>query len=231
MSMNQTVGSNIRKYRLAYNYTLETLAGKIHKSRSTISKYEKGHISIDVDTIEELANIFQIPSAQLLAVPCEGSSLPEKLDFLNYRYMYAYDGKRKRVMKSVLEEFQTSDAETIAVQLFYDVEDLKNPGKCNVIYSGDVKKFDLCHNYNLQNQSNSMEQIWICSLNGLSQNNSQIGILAGLNSVTMSPCARKILISPSSRKETEILPELLLTKEDVQLFKKQNAFTVKESLI
>ena len=69
--MNEMVGNNLRKYRQAYGYTLEELAERVHKSRSTLSKYEKGLISIDVDTIAEFSAIFHIPAAQLLSVPCK----------------------------------------------------------------------------------------------------------------------------------------------------------------
>ncbi len=231
MTMNETVGNNLRKYRQAYGYTLEELAERIHKSRSTISKYEKGLISIDVDTIADLAAIFQIPAAQLLAVPCIRDAEPEKADFLDRQYVYAFDGKRQRIMKSVLEEFHSSDSETNSVQLFSDMEDLHTMGRCKVIYSGISKEFDLCRNYNLQNLSHPMEQIWMCSMNGLFKSDHQIGILAGLSSFTMYPCARKVLITSSIQKESDLMEELVFSKEDVRLLKKYNVFTVSEFVL
>lgn len=231
MTMNETVGNNLRKYRLAYGYTLDALAGQVHKSRSTLSKYEKGLISIDVDTLAEFAAIFQIPAAELLAVPCKDESLPEKQGFLNRQYVYAFDGKHKRIMKSILEEFQSSDSEVNSVQLFYDMDDLREPGKCKVIYSGTSKKFDFCQNYNLQNLAHPMEQIWLCSMNGLFQSDTQIGILAGLSSTTMYPCARKVYITSSIQKENDILSELILTKEDIRLLKAYNMFTISEFIL
>lgn len=231
MTMNETVGNNLRKYRQAYGYTLEELAERVHKSRSTLSKYEKGLISIDVDTIADFSAIFHIPAAQLLSVPCAGDTGPEKKEFLDRQYVYAFDGKRKRIMKSILEEFHSSDTETNSVQLFYDLEDLNSPGRCKVVYSGISKKFDLCRNYNLQNLSHPMEQIWMCAMNGLSQSNSQIGILAGLSSFTMYPCARKVLISSTMQKESDLMTELVFSKEDVRLLKKYNVFTVSEFVL
>lgn len=42
MNVDEKVGRNIRKYRMAYNMTLKELAVRLHKSVSTVSKYEKG---------------------------------------------------------------------------------------------------------------------------------------------------------------------------------------------
>ena len=40
MNVDEKVGRNIRKYRMAYNMTLKELAVRLHKSVSTVSKYE-----------------------------------------------------------------------------------------------------------------------------------------------------------------------------------------------
>lgn len=227
MTMNETVGNNIKKYRIAHNYTLKEMSTLIHKSCSTLSKYEKGIIPITADTIEEFAHIFHIPPSQLLATPYENAIPVEQTDFINRQYMYSYDGKRKKIMKSILEEFSISNKESIFVELFYDIEDFKNPEKCKVIYSGESVKFGPWQNYHLQNQSHSSEEIWLCSMDTFSHNN-KIGILAGISSVTMYPCARKILIAPEIQKESAILNELIFSKEDIQLFKKYNLFSIRQ---
>ena len=45
------VGQRIRLYRKTKNLTIETFAGMIHKSKATVSKYENGDISIDIETL------------------------------------------------------------------------------------------------------------------------------------------------------------------------------------
>lgn len=228
MTINEKVGSNIRKYRLAHNYTLKELSTLAHKSCSTISKYEKGVIPINMDTIEEFSKIFHIAPSQLLSVPYENSSVPEKTDFLYQQYMYAYDGKRKRIMKSVIEEFSTSEENTNSVQIFYDVADLKDPGKCQVIYSGVSHKFGPWQNYHLKNLAYISEEIWMCALDNFSQNKNRVGILAGISSVTMSPSTRKILISSEILKDSVLLDTLILSKEDIQSMKKYNIFSISQ---
>ena len=58
--------------------------------------------------------------------------------------------------------------------------------------------------------------------------NNKIGILAGISSVTMYPCARKILIASDIQKENEVLNKLIFSKEDIQLFKKYNFFSISQ---
>ena len=45
------VGSRIRFYRKLKNMTQDQLAAAIHKSESTLSKYESGQIAIDVGSL------------------------------------------------------------------------------------------------------------------------------------------------------------------------------------
>ena len=42
------IGNKIRQFRQSRKMTLDELAPAIHKSRTTLSKYERGEISIDI---------------------------------------------------------------------------------------------------------------------------------------------------------------------------------------
>ena len=55
MNVDERVGQNIRKYRMAYNMTLKELAVLLHKSVSTVSKYEKGDICGAVTDLESIS--------------------------------------------------------------------------------------------------------------------------------------------------------------------------------
>lgn len=54
------------KFRQSRKMTLDELAPAIHKSRATLSKYERGEISIDIDTLYELANLVRDDSQVVL---------------------------------------------------------------------------------------------------------------------------------------------------------------------
>ncbi len=232
MDLNEHVGNNIKKYRLAYKMTLEELAGLIHKSKSTMSKYEKGLISLDVSTLSELAEVFKISVSQLLCAPEDKTlSAGPKGDFLNKQYMYSYDGRSKRVLKSVLEHYQTPDPSYQNVNLFYDVTDTDNWGKCKALYAGYNKKYEFIENYSLLNQNNPTEQVLISCLNSLGRTNKKTGLLSGLSYKTMLPVAIKVMISPFLLKEdSDLVSSLLLTKEDIKISKKYNLYTLDQFL-
>ena len=60
------VGQRIRLYRKTKNLTIETFAGMIHKSKATVSKYENGDISIDIETLFTIAQALGVPVNQLI---------------------------------------------------------------------------------------------------------------------------------------------------------------------
>ena len=102
MGIEVRVGKNIKKYRQAHKMTLEELATEIHKSKSTVSKYEKGMIAVDVITLEEIANVLKVNPAQLLvSIGDRDDNAYQHGEFLDRQYMYAYDGRTKKVLKSM----------------------------------------------------------------------------------------------------------------------------------
>ena len=60
------VGSKIRQLRQSRRMTQDELAAAIHKSRATLSKYESGDISMDLNTLYDLSDAFGIHPEQLL---------------------------------------------------------------------------------------------------------------------------------------------------------------------
>lgn len=226
MTMNELVGQNLRKYRIAHNYTLKKLSSIIHKSCSTLSKYEKGTIPISADTIAEFAEIFNIPPSHFLISAQEDTSTTKQQEFLKTYYMYTYDGRRKRIMKSVIEEFTTSEPDVRSIQLFYDVESLEHFEKCAVIYSGESTLFGPWQNYHLRNLAHLQEEIWMCTLDSFSQNEQKTGILSGISQLTMQPCSRKVITTSKVQKDADLMDELMLTKDSISLIKKTNIFNI-----
>ncbi len=228
MTINERVGNNIRKYRIAHHYTLKDLSALIHKSCSTLSKYEKGILPVSVETLEEFGEIFHVPASHLLAEPSESRPDSSRRCILKKYYMYNYDGRRKRIMKSIIEEYATEQTDIYSIQLFYDVDHLEHFGKCEVIYSGESTTFGPWQNYCLKNTVHPSEEIWMCTVDPFSQNDQKTGILSGISQLTMRPCTRKILITSQIQKEYLLMNELLLSKEDIQYIKKYNLFTISE---
>ena len=132
MNVDEKVGRNIRKYRMAYNMTLKELAIRLHKSVSTVSKYEKGDISLDISTFLELSKIFKVSPLAII-----GDEIAEEEEECTYAetieklYMYSYDGIGKVTVKSVIEQQAVEGKNNkYKVHLFNDVSEGKEPGEC-----------------------------------------------------------------------------------------------------
>ena len=53
--------------------TIRDLADRIHKSRSTVSKYETGEISLDMVTLFHIAAVLQVSPNQLIDYQIPGT--------------------------------------------------------------------------------------------------------------------------------------------------------------
>lgn len=60
MTITEHVGNRIRMYRKHRGLTLTELAEKLNYSSSTISKYENGLISIDIEILYKIADALEI---------------------------------------------------------------------------------------------------------------------------------------------------------------------------
>lgn len=91
-------GKRIRTFRKARGLTLEALAAQICKSKSTLSKYEKGEISLDLPTLYELSQALHIQPVQLLEnlpqpdILSLSSPTPTFFGGSTQLYAYLFDG-------------------------------------------------------------------------------------------------------------------------------------------
>lgn len=114
--------SNLKLYRISRSQTLEALGEKIHKTKATISKYEKGEIIPDILTILEICNALNISLSQLIPQNNNTQKIigknPFKTDVV-YMYYYTED----RLITSILEI--TEDTNELKVKYFNGIKDIK----------------------------------------------------------------------------------------------------------
>lgn len=230
MGIDEFTGSNIRKYRKAHKMTLDELAKKIYKSKSTVSKYEKGVISLDITTLGEIANCLNVSPAQLIIPPQNEEEVSEiGKTLLEDRYMYSYDEKHKRIKKSLIESYQVNfnHGKQTAVQLFYDIDDLKHPSNCKALYSGVYEKTGFIETYTLQNEEHEFEYVQLCCVDSLTYCDRQIGLLSGLSGQTMLPVAIKVVLASNMLiEDADLIKMLHISKEDLLVSRKNNLFTL-----
>ena len=99
--LNAYVGSRIRLYRQMKRYTLRELAARIHKSKATLSKYENGEITLDVETLFDLAGALGIRVQQLMDYePTTEGIAPSPDSFFpqNRIYIFFFDIKKWNII-------------------------------------------------------------------------------------------------------------------------------------
>ena len=60
------VGAKIRYFRKLQGYTLESFATILHRSKSVLSQYERGEISIDLLTLQQISNALGVSIGALI---------------------------------------------------------------------------------------------------------------------------------------------------------------------
>ena len=232
MNIDEIIGNNLKKYRTAYNMTLKELSERLHKSISTISKYEKGCISLDMPTFIEAAHIFNIPPALLLGNAADiAKSENTYSPSVETLYMYTYDSQKGIVIQSIIERYPAINRGNVyRTLLFNEVKDVTNPGECSGLYTGEYISEGFIGTYMLHNQITKSEHVMISCVNNLVNPNRQLGLVSGLSNYTMLPVTFKTVISNTRITDKQTLLEILLfSKEDFKQMKKTHFLTVQNS--
>lgn len=229
-SLSEAVGARIRLYRQMKKLTLSALSEKVHKSKSTLSKYETGEISPDVETLFELAAALEIAPAQLLDVPREAPAAPGLSEggFFAGRkiYLYFYDGRSRKIVRNLIET--GSGGERGRATLYNDIDAFRRPESCRNLYVGTVEYFDTVTNFYLASQSNRIEHVVLCAANPFDRRAQVLGMLFGLSRHPLLPVSIKCILSPAELAEDDALKQqLLLSPQDRKLIRTLNMFALR----
>ncbi len=232
------VGKRIRLYRKLKKLTIEVFAEMIHKSKATVSKYENGEISIDIETLFSIADALNISINQLVdyeeVVPCsdsEGETAGRRKSGKMRYYLYFYDGRRGRIIKNMIEVQGIGENGIYKSNFYGDIEDYSNCYNCKFLYHGTMRKFDAFTNFNFENLNNKVEQVFMYAINSFTHNSSMVGMLSGLSTQPILPVSFKFLLSLEIVEENEDMKQqLVITREDIKQIKKMNMFVINQSL-
>ncbi len=226
-AFTEMVGNNIRVYRRANRLTLEDLSRQVHKSKATVGKYEQGTIAIDMDTLNDVATVLKVPPSLLLSEPKQpADTVKEPVSAGLHSYLYLYDGRAGRILKSLLVTSAGSDD----TALFYDLQSFDEPQRCRALYCGTCQTHDFVTNYLLDSRTNKIEHLNLCLMRSLDRPTYSTGLISGISSRMFLPASAKCILSQEPLAENEELRDsLLLRKEDLKLTKHYNMFMVEQS--
>lgn len=227
--VSRHVGNRIRLYRKMNHLTIEVFATMIGKSKATISKYENGDISIDIETLFGIAKALGVTINQLVdyELPVTEEIAPaEEFAGKTRTYLYFYDGRKNRIVKNIIEIQGKGENGSCPANFYVDVDDSFDVYKCRFMYQGNMRKYDSLTNYTFENKNNKIEKVFLYAIHPFSHSNYMVGMFSGLSTQPILPVSFKVVISPHILSTEVIEQELTISKEQLKTIKKMNMFVV-----
>ena len=230
------VGQQIRKYRKAGKITLQQLADEIHKSRATVCKYENGEISVDIETLYEISQVLQVSMAQLTTYQApedrlvgNAPELSNKNPFFQAKklYFYFYDGRYQRMKDGIIDIYDKQE-DSGCYEATLSICTVSATGRSSeIFYTGKVLYSDMLIRFSFVNQYNPLEEDLLYIFNPLERRDFTVGLLCGISSADLMPCAFKCLITLKPQELTEeFRQQLLFTKKDLKRWEQLNMLMV-----
>lgn len=227
------IGNKIRQFRQSRKMTLDELAIIIHKSRATLSKYERGEISIDIDTLYELADALHVRTEQLLYTPIsekhpqQREIVPAFFQDVDRFYCYYFDGRIGKLVRSAFDVFSRIDVNQYKIAMYMNFKDLAHYQQAENTYWGYMEHFDALTLIELTNQSNPMEKASLQILASFLDADSKWGLWNGISSRPLMPVATKMLFTKRPLTEdAALVRELKISRDDIHRMKYYNMFSV-----
>ena len=215
--------------------TLQQLADVIHKSRATICKYENGDISMDIETLYEVSQVLQVSVPQLtdmgqVQTEADYPSIyaARKSPFFQAKilYFYFYDGRYNRMKDGVINIHEKE--EDGSYRATFSICSVSGNGRSSAsYYNGSVLYSDMLIRFSFVNQYNPLEEDLLYIFNPLEFRTRTDGLLCGISSADLMPCAFKCLVALEKQElNEELRKHLLFTKAELQRWKKLNMLLI-----
>ncbi len=232
-NITEKIGDKIRHYRKLRNMTLQDMAEEIHKSKSVLSKYEKGQISVDIMTLYDIAKVLHIQVEELLykePLPEDAHSVEDVPTFfkgINRFYVYYFDGRNLTVNESVVDVFDRDESGDHKIRMYMNILNYDHYQNSENTYIGYLKHYDSISSLALQNRDTPMEKLFINILAPFVDTSEKWGLFYGISARPLMPVALKVLITKKPLEESkELIQKLKISKEDYRLMHLYNMFTV-----
>ena len=231
VSISMLTGQKIKHYRKEKKMTIEDLSAAINKSISTVSKYESGVIALDIETLLDIAIALDVDICRLVDYPTKPpvTTLPGNPFGTTTLYLYQYDGRIKKIVRSLIHLISDELNDKINAIFYLNVPSFDEYNKCQYYYKGTVYSYDTVIHFTLSNPYNPSGRVAITTVNPYWLNHLDSktipfwGVLLGLSFNPFGPFASKVLLSKTPKPEDEELKiQLQFSKEDFRKIKHYN---------
>jgi transcriptional regulator with XRE-family HTH domain len=226
------IGKKIKSFRKSKGMTVQQLADLVHKSKSTVSKYENGDIAIEIETLYELAAALDIQVEQLLYIPPNNKVISNNIPSAFFQhssrfYSYFYDGRNNHLVKCVMDIIPKKDTSQHKTMLYMNVKDNDYYQNCENTYCGYIEHHDVLTSIILKNQATPLEQITINILASFLDSDRKWGLMCGVSFRPFMPIALKMLFSKKPLVENQdLINQLKINKEDIRIMKMYNMMSI-----
>ena len=232
-NINTHVGSRIRTIRKSKHMSIQQLADAISKSKACVSKYEKGEITIDIPTLFEISDVLEVPVERLIdyrkaretepAGSLHGTSPFFKAERL---YFYYIDGRFADIKDGIIN-IDNASGKSVCPADFTIFIKTSRGYTSEIYYTGTVTYSDMLIRFSMQNQYNALEEDLLYIFNPLEYRNGTNGLLCGISSTDLVPCAFKCIVSPTPLVHDEQLKERLkFSRKEIAQIKKMNMLMI-----
>lgn len=229
MGFSTNVGMRIKYYRKLNQISLQGLSMLVHKSVSTLSKYESGQIVIDVETLHEIASALSVSIYQLLEEPTEPIlSQPDKLEnhfFLKTSPLYAYYMAAHAVSLSVFVPVRREGG-MLTCKVFMETDSAESYSTSRFFFHADIHCFDSGAAISIRNPFNASDHGFIYAKLPYSNTAPIIGLFTFSSEKIGVPACVKVLFSAGPITQKDYLLEKLSSNNKLTLndLKKLNMF-------
>ncbi len=214
------IGSRIKLFRKHQNLTLEELAYMIHKSTSTLCKYENGSVSIDILTLSDIASALGVEISQLTDFRTEVSAAASDNSsnfFMRHKRFYVYNlfAPWKDPLHGVMEVTSNLD-ETGAKHVVMYVDQNKESDFSDplFIYTGTLSGDNTFAFMEMQNASGMNDRLYILAKSPYWMRNKAKGMILSISQTYGCPSAGSMLFSTEKLELNDALLEELSITDD-----------------
>lgn len=231
--INTYVGGRIRELRKGRKMSIQQLADAINKTKACVSKYEKGEITIDIPTLFDIAGVLEVAPERLINYKPENrkeshSIINGNSSFFKASRLYFYysDGRFSDIKDGIIN-IHNEEGKSVCLADFTINIKTENGFSTEIYYTGTVTYSDMLIRFSLQNQYNALEEDLLYIFNPLEYRDGTNGLLCGISSTDLLPCAFKCIVSLSELEKNDVLKERLkFSKKEIQQMKKMNMLTI-----
>ncbi len=142
-------------------------------------------------------------------------------------YFYFYDGRYQRTKDGVIDIYERArPGKYEATLTICSVS--ANGRSSEIFYTGRVLYSDMLIRFSFVNQYNPLEEDLLYIFNPLELRDFTTGLLCGISSADLMPCAFKCVVTLKPQELTEELPppDLLFTRKDLKRLEQLNMLLI-----